>query len=324
MAVRAYRDTQGRARWLVEFAQAGNRILRRCPPGTGKADAQAYETKLRAEIFAAVSLGRTPEISLDEAILRWLRDTLSQKKDRRKPPQNALLLAPFTAGKSLRQAPEAARMAVSTWTVRGNSPPLSPATINRRLCVLKAALRHAYKQGWIADNLSGRITLLPGVGRREVYLTAAQVRQLAAMASDGKISTAIMIAAYSGLRASELLALKQTTTQSDSLTVPASVSKTGKPRHIPIVSLLRPHLRALPLGLSYWQLRGGFDKARKAAGMPHVHFHDLRHTCASLLINEGVDLYVVGAILGHSSPATTSRYAHLSQATLRKAMNKLR
>lgn len=58
--------------------------------------------------------------------------------------------------------------------------------------------------------------------------------------------------------------------------------------------------------------------------MKHVHWHDLRHSCASMLINAGVDLYTVGKILGHSSPVTTQRYAHLSQGTLQKAMRKLR
>ena len=63
---------------------------------------------------------------------------------------------------------------------------------------------------------------------------------------------------------------------------------------------------------------------REAAGMPHVRFHDLRHTTASWLINSGVDLYTVGKILGHSGPQTTARYAHLSTATLEQAMRKLR
>jgi site-specific recombinase XerD len=63
--------------------------------------------------------------------------------------------------------------------------------------------------------------------------------------------------------------------------------------------------------------------ARKAAKMPHVHFHDLRHSCASMLINKGVDLYTVGAILGHSSTQTTARYSHLADKTLRAAMRKI-
>ena len=48
-----------------------------------------------------------------------------------------------------------------------------------------------------------------------------------------------------------------------------------------------------------------------AAGLPDVRIHDLRHTYASLLINNGVSLYEVQELLGHSSSAMTQRYAHL-------------
>jgi len=58
--------------------------------------------------------------------------------------------------------------------------------------------------------------------------------------------------------------------------------------------------------------------------MPHVRFHDLRHTTASWLINSGVDLYTVGKILGHSGQQTTARYSHLSTATLEQAMRRLK
>jgi integrase len=130
-----------------------------------------------------------------------------------------------------------------------------------------------------------------------------------------------MLAAYTGLRASELLRLSATPSRCVSVRVEAG--KTGHPRTVPIVGLLRPHLAALPLGLSYWQLHKAFCAAREKAGMPHVRFHDLRHTTASLLINAGVDLYTVGAILGHRSTQTTARYAHLADKTLRAAMRKI-
>jgi integrase len=78
------------------------------------------------------------------------------------------------------------------------------------------------------------------------------------------------------------------------------------------------------LGCSYRRLIGWFWEARAKAGMKHVQFRDLRHTCASMLINRGVDLYTVGKILGHTTPMTTQRYSHLNQMTLKKAMAKLR
>ena len=60
-----------------------------------------------------------------------------------------------------------------------------------------------------------------------------------------------------------------------------------------------------------------YFKARDAAGLPEVRIHDLRHTYASLLINNGVSLYEVQELLGHSSSAMTQRYAHLQPNQLR-------
>jgi integrase len=131
-----------------------------------------------------------------------------------------------------------------------------------------------------------------------------------------------LLLAYSGLRASELLALSRQSPRTDTLTV---VGKGHKTRQVPVPPAARQHLSQLPLSLSYWQLRDGFDEARKKAGLPKgVTLHTLRHTCASWLINAGVDLYTVGRILGHSSPLTTARYAHLADASLKKAMRKLK
>jgi integrase len=57
----------------------------------------------------------------------------------------------------------------------------------------------------------------------------------------------------------------------------------------------------------------------KAAGISGVHVHDLRHTYASVLVSSGLSLPVIGALLGHTQPGTTARYAHLQDDPLRKA-----
>ena len=58
---------------------------------------------------------------------------------------------------------------------------------------------------------------------------------------------------------------------------------------------------------------------RAAAGLEDVRFHDLRHSFASHLVSAGLSLPIIGAMLGHSKPATTQRYAHLADQPLREA-----
>ena len=60
--------------------------------------------------------------------------------------------------------------------------------------------------------------------------------------------------------------------------------------------------------------------AMKRAGVPDGGFHTLRHTAASWMVQRGVDLYIVGQILGHKDPAMTKRYAHVDNETLAGAV----
>jgi integrase len=57
----------------------------------------------------------------------------------------------------------------------------------------------------------------------------------------------------------------------------------------------------------------------KAAGIAGVRIHDLRHTYASVLASSGLSLPIIGALLGHTQPSTTARYAHLFDDPLRIA-----
>ncbi|WP_369823775.1 tyrosine-type recombinase/integrase [Collimonas sp. OK242] len=77
-----------------------------------------------------------------------------------------------------------------------------------------------------------------------------------------------------------------------------------------------------PRCLKSWKI---FQRGERTgwAGLGYLHFHDLRHSAASSMINEGVDLYTVGAVLGHKSPSSTKRYAHLATESLREAIGRI-
>lgn len=65
------------------------------------------------------------------------------------------------------------------------------------------------------------------------------------------------------------------------------------------------------------------DAVRKSDLNDKIHFHSLRHSFASLLVQRGVSLYVVKELLGHEDLATTQIYSHLQQQNLRDAVNLL-
>ena len=64
-------------------------------------------------------------------------------------------------------------------------------------------------------------------------------------------------------------------------------------------------------------LRRSFRVALGKAKIDDFHFHDLRHTFATRLVQAGVDLYKVQRLLGHKSPIMTQRYAHHYPESLR-------
>lgn len=63
------------------------------------------------------------------------------------------------------------------------------------------------------------------------------------------------------------------------------------------------------------------EKSLSAAGLGHASTHKLRHTAATILVDEGADLLTVQRYLGHDSPDTTAKYTHLSNAAVRDAVS---
>ena len=68
-------------------------------------------------------------------------------------------------------------------------------------------------------------------------------------------------------------------------------------------------------------LKRPWKRISEHAGIADVRIHDLRHTFASIGAAQGLSLQVIGKLLGHKSPETTARYAHLTEDPLRRALN---
>jgi integrase len=69
--------------------------------------------------------------------------------------------------------------------------------------------------------------------------------------------------------------------------------------------------------------RTWFEEAVEKAGISNFRFHDLRHTFASRLIMEGVDIRTVQELMGHKDIKTTMKYSHLAEAHKKAAVEKM-
>lgn len=136
-----------------------------------------------------------------------------------------------------------------------------------------------------------------------------------------------------GARVSELLHAEWRHVHLDRRAWLIPTSKTGMARHVPLSKAAIDIIEQLPrfddcpylvpnpkTRLPFVSIKRAWQTARKQAGLPDLHIHDLRHSAASFMINAGIDLYAVGKVLGHADHKSTMRYSHLANETLLAAV----
>jgi hypothetical protein len=176
-------------RWYVRIQLGGQRIERSLGPTATKADALDYEARLRRDAVAG-KLQRNPARTIDAALLRWLEGEAAQLKSYDNLLSKVRAIEPFAAGKSL----AAIVLVAEEIKAAGIKAELSPATINRRLAILRRVANLAHDQwGWLDQPLGQRIKLLKGETTRHIYLTPDQVDLLATHCQNAAVATAIRL-----------------------------------------------------------------------------------------------------------------------------------
>lgn len=293
----------------------GKRVHRILPEDAKASDAKQLEADLRRSLEKQKPLiPRDPPLAL---IMPLYYDHAKTLRSPKTAKHHADRILPWLKQKRCSEAED-----VVAAIIKDLAPVYKPATLNRSIGAITKALTLAWKADVIAKNYGLKIERLPENNKREIYLTVDQVRRLAEASSE-QVSTAIWTALLTGARRGEICKIKAEDIGADTITIPKANTKTNQSRTVPIVPAMRPHLKHLPLKIDYEGVKSGFRRAREKVGLGHVHFHDLRHSCASILVGVGVDLYTVSKILGHASIASTERYSHLSVGQQRKALNKL-
>lgn len=297
---------------------SGARLERSLPPGATLADARALEVALgRARVDAAV--GRPQRHLIDDAIDRWVESSAkalrSWQKDLR---YRVATVRTHTAGRELAALPEVS----DAIKRRGLAAGVAPATINRLLAILRRVGTMAERWGWTSEPLGRRIEPVPGERPREVYVSPAQVRAVAA-AAEPLTRDVILFAALTGLRRSEILRLQPQDIRGTDVVV-NSHSKSGRQRVVPMpAEAARIARRRVPFAIGVPLLTKRYRAARAAAGLPGLRFHDLRHAFGTWLAEAGTDGPTIRDVMGHSSLTVTSRYLQSATESARRAVNKL-
>lgn len=315
-----YRD-KARGRFGFEFDRVvnGQRIRTRklLPQAWTRAQADAFDRAESARLYASIQRVGNADPLIEEAVKAYLTERAPHLKNRTVVERNLALVYWAYRGRPLSALADVCKAIRAKSKREDGEGPLAPATIRNRIRYLTAACRWAWKHMGMGDADPAARVVVPTVrNERRHFIGRAQMLMLARACQHRPTRAAIRIAFYSGMRLSEILRADRV----DGAFV-LHDTKNGQPRIVP----MHPRLRCCA---HYKQVEASatsayFRAARDAAGMPWLHFHDLRHSSASQMINSGVDLYTVGAVLGHKSSQSTQRYAHLATDTLRSAIGRI-
>lgn len=213
----------------------------------------------------------------------------------------------------------------------------TPATMNRYKATLGKALQLAVVSGHLQRNVARLVTARREDNTRVRWLKDDEEKRLRQFMSPA-LTDIVTFALMTGCRKGEQFALTWDRVDFKRRVVQFVKTKTGKDREVPMSETCYKILTGLHQKKSngnnhVFQAgkrdaplkdpKKAFELAVQKAGIENFHYHDLRHTFASRLVMKGVDLYTVSKLLGHSSVAQTSRYAHLSPDHLAGAVTVL-
>ena len=208
-------------------------------------------------------------------------------------------------------------------------------SVNRELTCLKTIFNKAILWGMVAHNPVKGIKLFKE-RQRDRFLMTDEIRLLLD-SYPNHYRPIVVTALHTGMRLGEILSLSWDDVDFRAKQILVRDSKNGESRRIEMNDALTTELRRLKDASTGTPVFVGLTGARlqtnaisrvhryvcRKAGIKDFRFHDLRHTFASHLVMNGVDLTTVSKLLGHKTLTMTLRYSHLSQAHKQKAVDTL-
>jgi len=220
--------------------------------------------------------------------------------------------------------------------------PMAETTLNRYLTTLGSLYKWARKRRLLPR---GFVSPTRGVERnpennaRIRYLTDEERERLLAVcrvSSWSRLYMLVLMAITTGARQGELLALRWSDVDLERAVAYIATSKNDEPRVLPLTETVRIEMQRIkrrePDALVFASPRrpaqamnpaAAWRRAVAAARIPNFRFHDLRHTCASYLAQQGASLLEIADVLGHKQLQMVRRYSHLSTASKTRLIDRV-
>jgi integrase len=219
----------------------------------------------------------------------------------------------------------------------------SVASVNRELSLLRRMFKVAVQEGWLPRDpfMAGKslISLSDEVIRERILSTEEENRLIAWASAEERshLRPVVICALDTGMRRGEIMSLRWSDVDLEkrSIEIQALNTKTLKDRTVPISERLATELVALRAGntervfanervFNVGSFRRAWKTACRLAKIENIHFHDLRATFATRMIDAGMAEGLVAKMLGHSTTVMTRRiYTRTDEAIIQKAANLL-
>jgi integrase len=347
-----YQRSDGTWAGQVELPPGPNgKRRRKSVYGKTKAEVQAKIKAALAEAEQGRDLG-APRKTLAQFLAYWLEEVI--KPHRRASTYRMyeqIVRCYITPHLGHHQLDRLTPAQVQQWLNTLQAGDLAPRTIHHALSKLRQALTLATRQGYISRNVAQLVDAPRVPTYQGQSFTVPQAKAFLAATHGHRLAPLYHLALYRGLREGELLALRWADVNLDAGTLRVADAKTpAGERTIPLgadlVRMLREHWAWLqeerlfegvnwkehglvfPTGvgtpMSARNLVRHFKSVLKKAGLPDIRFHDLRHSCATLLAAEGTPPAVAMKILGHSQVSTTLEiYTHADLTAMQEWLTRL-
>jgi integrase len=213
---------------------------------------------------------------------------------------------------------------------KAKNKPLSPATLNRYVANIGSLFTWTIKQriapkGWVHPCRG--IERKPENNERVRFLSQDELARLMQATKESpweKLYLLVLLGLTTGARKGELIRLKWSDVDFDNGVAYTGITKNGDRKTIPLLPNVVSELTRFKDSLNQlifaskqiqtqpFSFESRWHQALQKAKVKNFHFHDLRHSCASYLVQNHATLVEVGDVLGHRDLRTTRRYAHLA------------
>jgi integrase len=321
--------------WVVDISEKGRHRVQRVLRGVRtKAQALKAEARIRTQIFEKkFGLVERPECRFDKFVDNSFLPTKKLKKSYASivsicKPLKTFFGKHFISEIDTEMIERYRQMRVEEKTRLDRKR--SPLRVNKEMQVLSSMFTLALEKGLIASR--PRTTMFRVCGERVRYLTSDEEKVLFQKLDGCEwLKGIVLFALHTGMRRGEICGLQWFDLNFERGLIHVRNTKNGKDRLIPMNATVRTLLGNQAKTSTYVfpsprtkerlvEIKYSFVRAVKAAKIPDLRFHDLRHTAATRMGDAGADAFTLAAIFGWSDIRMAMRYTHAMEDAKRRAV----